>query len=160
MHSCPRNFNPRTHEECDKGPTRQTKERKNFNPRTHEECDKHVDGRVGGSLNFNPRTHEECDQKTTAEAIGISISIHALTRSATRCRSSTHCKARLFQSTHSRGVRQMPHSGQIHCCHFNPRTHEECDGSSTGYADYYYQFQSTHSRGVRQANGAQRSARC
>ena len=34
---------------------------------------------------FNPRTHEECDGSTLNPACSVSISIHALTRSATRC---------------------------------------------------------------------------
>ena len=54
------------------------------------------------------------------------VSIHALTRSATGC-SCTRIAYLLFQSTHSRGVRQSatPRSTIDFC--FNPRTHEECD---------------------------------
>ena len=121
-------FNPRTHEECDKGPTRQTKERKNFNPRTHEDCDKHVDGRVGGSLNFNPRTHEECDADIYGSSNRLKvISIHALTRSATIISP---------LETYTKN-------------NFNPRTHEECDPVLLTSNAIFLSFQSTHSRGVR-----------
>ena len=56
------------------------------------------------------------------------VSIHALTRSATL--GSTHFfYFKVFQSTHSRGVRlaSVIASSFIFSC-FNPRTHEECDG--------------------------------
>ena len=56
-----------------------------FNPRTHEECDRHQLFLCLRQRYFNPRTHEECDA-----AIVDAIS-----------------KSDLFQSTHSRGVRQM-----------------------------------------------------
>src|SRR5690606_348753 len=37
---------------------------RNFNPRTHEECDfEEARGKMG-MVHFNPRTHEECDRST------------------------------------------------------------------------------------------------
>ena len=54
------------------------------------------------------------------------VSIHALTRSATSIRRAT-CSTRLFQSTHSRGVRQRGRGKEPAHAGFNPRTHEECD---------------------------------
>ena len=56
----------------------------------------------------------------------FSISIHALTRSATH-KSSCSPNQRIFQSTHSRGVRPSSSSLISSDAHFNPRTHEECD---------------------------------
>ena len=56
------------------------------------------------SAGFNPRTHEECDRFFWDEAVSLNVSIHALTRSATR---------------------GAPASAVGAC--FNPRTHEECD---------------------------------
>ena len=129
--------------------------------------------RFGRLAYFNPRTHEECDnlqlahwtcnrqfQSTHSRGVRrpslriyadtVIISIHALTRSATRAFphhlrpqqlfQSTHSRGvrrhqvntciclLLFQSTHSRGVRQAgkAHAG-VGSFHFNPRTHEECD---------------------------------
>ena len=103
---------------------------------------------ISANVGFNPRTHEECDELLLSIAVILSVSIHALTRSATSkskfdydamcvsihalTRSATHDSSnfvpfRLFQSTHSRGVR--PHTlveVGLTCC-FNPRTHEECD---------------------------------
>ncbi|CZQ82191.1 Hypothetical protein TES5_191 [Trichococcus sp. ES5] len=55
--------------------------------------------------NFNPRTHEECDYiGKLSYDFALTISIHALTRSATNIplRSSVTWE---FQSTHSRAVR-------------------------------------------------------
>ena len=58
---------------------------KGFNPRTHEECDKPFNAGKCGVLRFNPRTHEECDPRSTTR----------------------RTSDRSFQSTHSRGVRQI-----------------------------------------------------
>ena len=55
-----------------------------FNPRTHEECDWRPRCRTIWQTYFNPRTHEECDFR-----------LHYYR---------SFCV--LFQSTHSRGVRQ------------------------------------------------------
>ena len=101
---------------------------------------------------FNPRTHEECDQQLPAPVPAWPVSIHALTRSATgqrwqftgNLRVSIHALTRsatlratrttdsrlLFQSTHSRGVRQ----------------------TSLSISSPIPEFQSTHSRGVRHSS--------
>ena len=108
-------FNPRTHEECDVRCTSFFARYASFNPRTHEECDIHatilspkarvsihaltrsatmdMDSQVSRYQSFNPRTHEECD---------VYISVHGHPES-------------LFQSTHSRGVRQGEDNGQQTC---------------------------------------------
>ena len=101
--------------------------RSSFNPRTHEECDALRSGFAGWIWSFNPRTHEECDmrcfmtfrsmwrfQSTHSRGVRhhnplawrqeIRVSIHALTRSATRRSNLTGFRSK-FQSTHSRGVR-------------------------------------------------------
>ena len=145
-----------------------------FNPRTHEECDLIYLPYPIVLLCFNPRTHEECDYILRFILLVIQVSIHALTRSATQYRLRLS-GFRLFQSTHSRGVRQAwylknasrvasfnPRTHEecdkkgvnsnlpIHC--FNPRTHEECDCMPNALATVPCLFQSTHSRGVRQLN--------
>ena len=101
-----RNFNPRTHEECDCTTDSITSFMDYFNPRTHEECDRISFLLHPNHPDFNPRTHEECDQKPrsfeliphqfqsthsrgvrlssrSARQPDVRISIHALTRSAT-----------------------------------------------------------------------------
>ena len=119
---------------------------------------------------FNSRTHVECDVMMLGEITEDGISTHALTWSATVCAKSkdlpriisTHAltwsatcvkskntRLRLFQLTHSRGVRpspssssyafspfQLTHSRGVRPCfhmllhqqmNFNSRTHVECD---------------------------------
>ena len=99
------------------------------------------------SFRFNPRTHEECDIAQRAYSGHHQVSIHALTKSATR-RSVSLRRCDLFQSTHSRRVRQKAFflSAKEFC--FNPRTHEECD-LFLGFNWEFPSFQSTHSRRVR-----------
>ena len=164
-------FNPRTHEECDvrsfvarntnyvsiHALTRSATELTilasrfliRFNPRTHEECDLTSGIPSPPPDCFNPRTHEECD--------GAHLTLVYAPR--------------LFQSTHSRGVRLTQIIGVklapcfnprtheecdgqpcddtgLNGC-FNPRTHEECDPQALGIVYRKPKFQSTHSRGVR-----------
>ncbi|CZQ88083.1 Hypothetical protein TR210_670 [Trichococcus ilyis] len=120
-----------------------------FNPRTHEECDVHEHRQAREEENFNPRTHEECDIAVTfVDDIG-SISIHALTRSATKAYGfwasktpiSIHALTR--SATDGRIVTLNDQTISIHALtrsatnpsrtrstrspDFNPRTHEECD---------------------------------
>ena len=99
-----------------------------FNPRTHKECDNLFFFKDDICTYFNPRTHKECDLKSLAISLSnTSISIHALTKSATRhelyfedCNNiSIHAltksatpnytvfpkDANEFQSTHSQRVR-------------------------------------------------------
>ena len=102
--------------------------RKNFNPRTHEECDTAAVEQMLtiGDISIHALTRSAtCLQKRYSP--GCTISIHALTRSATIClissrvyvtisihaltRSATKkltqkSKSLAFQSTHSRGVRR------------------------------------------------------
>ena len=101
--------------------------KRNFNSRTHVECDLGYITSKDLLDNFNSRTHVECDEICLANRARKAISTHALTWSATftysrhpiRKRISTHAltwsatKMRLkcgtiigFQLTHSRGVRQ------------------------------------------------------
>ena len=55
-----------------------------FNPRTHKECDRPPRPLSLVWGHFNPRTHKECDDYIAHEWVDTSsISIHALTRSAT-----------------------------------------------------------------------------
>ena len=42
---------------------------------------------------------------------------------------------KMFQSTHSRGVRHSYGHHRYRCPCFNPRTHEECDGSSNSFVN-------------------------
>ena len=142
-------FNPRTHEECDVPTIRMDTPQLCFNPRTHEECDPtgeyEMSNLSGVSIHaltrsatairiklehissFNPRTHEECDPAKIIAFITLRrVSIHALTRSATK-RKSGKGQTKMFQSTHSRGVRHISAKQQFNEGSFNPRTHEECD---------------------------------
>ncbi len=78
-----RNFNPRTHEECDPSRLSRMPGVEHFNPRTHEECDPRMYHLLNSSSYFNPRTHEECDFFAGFHVGREIISILALTRSAT-----------------------------------------------------------------------------
>ena len=98
-------FNPRTHEECDIEGSSKIIHRERFNPRTHEECDALPGVMPMIMSGFNPRTHEECDLSPIIQLQTVSVSIHALTKSATK-----GCL----------GIIQAKRC-------FNPRTHEECD---------------------------------
>ena len=103
-----------------------------FNPRTHEECDPKA-LRPGRAVeDFNPRTHEECDPTKAEIDEAVTISIHALTRSATPTAKIRTPKLE-FQSTHSRGVRRASMCRHPSNSNFNPRTHEECDYPSKHY---------------------------
>ena len=142
-------FNPRTHEECDFASVPVQKLCNCFNPRTHEECDclfrpkqtllhkfqsTHSRGvrhpaRLSGLVyipGFNPRTHEECDTLSNGDTTVEIVSIHALTRSATK-NDRSYFSYLMFQSTHSRGVRLSKRLLLYNGGSFNPRTHEECD---------------------------------
>ena len=100
------------------------------------------------------------------------ISIHALTRSATRNSSNQFMSTQIFQSTHSQGVRLwfIPYTYYtnshfnprthkecdinlqdtlLHLIYFNPRTHKECDKWLFSKLASRPAFQSTHSQGVR-----------
>ena len=124
----------------------------------------------GSRACFNPRTHEECDKVVWDLVKPKDVSIHALTRSATVLEV-VSSNLKLFQSTHSRGVRRFCDKANIYSVSFNPRTHEECDDGSfaptVGITEVSIHaltrsatvkallkcpacmFQSTHSRGVR-----------
>ncbi len=78
-----------------------------FNPRTHTECDAYATDGAAMSQHFNPHTHTECDAGHRYICVGINISIHALTRSATSSSVRLTASSLAFQSTHSHGVR--PH---------------------------------------------------
>ena len=172
------NFNPRTHMECDRSPTawvssfwlisihaltwsatlKRTSVRTQvsyFNPRTHMECDPRILSHCTKTHEFQsthshgvrPLTLTEMEQK-------LGISIHALTWSATVCRSFPSGLRKIFQSTHSHGVR--PWHGlylRIRKRHFNPRTHMECDRRMSNNSIAFETFQSTHSHGVRRVIG-------
>ncbi len=56
-----RDFNPRTHIECDKGAIDRPRYAAYFNPRTHIECDLSGLSDSASVADFNPRTHIECD---------------------------------------------------------------------------------------------------
>ena len=63
---------------------------------------------------------------------------------------------RIFQSTHSRGVRpSLSYFLLSLMLNFNPRTHGECDKAVVLTKGVKVTFQSTHSRGVRLGRGDQ-----
>ena len=128
-------FNPRTHEECDKVIVCFNKHKHNFNPRTHEECD-------GGMLmqsvtsvifqsthsrgvrrwkvdntdfegDFNPRTHEECDDIFIRSTLLIAIFQSTHSRGVRLIDGKSMPVLLVFQSTHSRGVRLKVYNGWV-----------------------------------------------
>ena len=64
---------------------------------------------------------------SVALSVGMPISINALAWSATVTQCRTVSWTQVFQSTHSHGVRQPPHSFFNTVFHFNQRTRMECD---------------------------------
>ena len=100
---------------------------------------------------FNPRTHEECDLSVLPPSGFGVISIHALTRSATRLLTSSIRLNPKFQSTHSRGVRRLVGADLFDDSSLFQSTHSRGvrrEGALTDLNNAYI-FQSTHSRGVR-----------
>ena len=126
---CPgcKNFNSRTHVECDFYVFQTSNPKTNFNSRTHVECDQYKSFTAATKKDFNSRTHVECDSGSIRGILQVEfqlthsrgvrqnhlrydgetgqISTHALTWSATKMR--LKCGTIIgFQLTHSRGVRQ------------------------------------------------------
>ena len=107
----------------------------NFNPRTHEECD-YANGHCRPFRpHFNPRTHEECDDCDSFHAAPPFLFQSTHSRGV-RLQTAASLNGRWkFQSTHSRGVRPGASATNPPAfLDFNPRTHEECDGSLVGVA--------------------------
>ena len=77
-----RNFNSRTHVECDLRDLIQSMLPCDFNSRTHVECDQKITRTVQDVLNFNSRTHVECDTVATAAP---AILIHFNSRTHVEC---------------------------------------------------------------------------
>ena len=148
LHSCPY-FNPRTREECDLYCSLGSVLLSYFNPRTREECDGFLVLKIMQASLFQS-THSRGVRRffSFKDNASLTISIHALARSATLLQEmdhrsleiSIHALARsatfldlqyftafIFQSTHSRGVRLL----------------------CTIISSLWHLFQSTHSRGVR-----------
>ena len=98
-----------------------------FNPRTHEECDCTDLTLALGLAGFNPRTHEECDLPGDRRSSRKTVSIHALTRSATMFQRIDQRFAQVSIHALTRSATMsVPSKIMILEC-FNPRTHEECD---------------------------------
>ncbi len=79
----------------------------------------------------------------------VYISIHALTRSATLDRFAFKRARQISIHALTRSATCAQHDSGSEGFYFNPRTHEECDGIVKGFNDLACTFQSTHSRGVR-----------
>ena len=123
---------------------------KNFNSRTHVECDLGYITSKDLLDNFNSRTHVECDEICLANRARKAISTHALTWSATftysrhpiRKRISTH--ALTWSATSINHLLPRPKRISTHALTW----------SATGFCAYprvANPFQLTHSRGVRPA---------
>ena len=126
-----KDFNPRTHEECDANVfDGASLQRYHFNPRTHEECDAISDLCTRQSLYFNPRTHEECDMQGVVVDYRMSE----------------------FQSTHPRGVPLHPSQPPSSPVHISIHALTRSATSRCSFVFPHIQFQSTHSRGVRQTS--------
>ena len=124
--------------------------RPNFNPRTHEGCDKQNADSItsvvtfqsthprgvrldicllrGYLRDFNPRTHEGCDSADLRRPALFCIFQSTHPRGVRQVAQTYLHPSLRFQSTHPRGVRQCKHI-EIQCgyIYFNPRTHEGCD---------------------------------
>ena len=120
-----------------------------FNPRPHAEGDQKHGCVEGGYLCFNPRPHAEGDIMSYPRARIMRVSIHALTRRATK--NTDVWRANIFVSIHALTRRATLFGGVVEAvvnC-FNPRPHAEGD------LDYLLKlfnidgFQSTPSRGGR-----------
>src|SRR5699024_3837854 len=74
-----KDFNPRTHVECDYKDLQRVRKERNFNPRTHVECDANIQER-GNQLERFQSTHScRVRYKTLKEIVRLrEISIHAL----------------------------------------------------------------------------------
>ena len=119
-----------------------------FNSRTHVECDQKLPGLRLVPSDFNSRTHVECDRLPFYYILGVKISTHALTWSATLSCYALTCSS-AFQLTHSRGVRQntaitsrLTVSISTHALTWSA-TRPVCGLQGRT------EFQLTHSRGVR-----------
>ncbi len=122
---------------------------KNFNSRTHVECDLGYITSKDLLDNFNSRTHVECDEICLANRARKAISTHALTWSAT---SINHLLPRPKRiSTHALTWSATPDQfAESYKWNFNSRTHVECDRIICDTMEKQDRFQLTHSRGVRQ----------
>ena len=144
------NFNPRTHKECDRLSTNKQRRLYDFNPRTHKECDAFPialpncqeifqsthSQRVRQIIVFCSlfiekfqSTHSQRVRRQNAPAwlLQRSISIHALTKSATAAsiRDSIH-----YLNFNPRTHKECDSVKMLSYClipYFNPRTHKECD---------------------------------
>ena len=170
-----RYFNPRTHTECDARRRKRSRTICDFNPRTHTECDRaapqsslvmmllfqstHSHG-VRPETLFGTKFESYLFQSTHSHGVRLAvdrpftnnngISIHALTRSATRVICCSSMALPQFQSTHSHGVRLWTASFSLPADDPFQSTHSHGvrpapAGSGRGRAG----FQSTHSHGVR-----------
>ena len=155
-----------------------------FNPRTHEECDPGTWWSINAYGRFQS-THSRGVRPGLQQAIHASvvfqsthsrgvrlgvgigvlqaddpISIHALTRSATRTDYAVGYMTRNFNPrTHEECDNRSWLHGQVYQ-NFNPRTHEECDNSNQRGYGQKTEFQSTHSRGVRPCNAKRSATTC
>ena len=122
-----------------------------FNPRTHEECD--INDRIANlrSSQFqstHSRGVRHFDNYAADDA--ETISIHALTRSATGGRDAVP-SSRPFQSTHSRGVRRyvLTRTHRNDKISIHALTRSATANVMLSILRFPTRFQSTHSRGVR-----------
>ena len=100
---------------------------RDFNPRTHEECDRIGKKYRRNLCNFNPRTHEECDDDVLYFRLVAPISIHALTRSATHSLRENGRNDGISIHALTRSATRQTQGHYREGIDFNPRTHEECD---------------------------------
>ena len=77
---------------------------------------------------FNPRTHKECDPSAAEVHINFTvISIHALTKSATIWIYPSQNSENYFNPRTHKECDPFPSSPFLRDSDFNPRTHKECD---------------------------------
>ena len=122
-----KDFNSRTHVECDVLPLGSRQSDWNFNSRTHVECDGFLRMRRMVLRNFNSRTHVECDLPRWLGCCNRRISTHALTWSATPDTSEWSLPWQISTHALTWSATQTGRSLQQQRPNFNSRTHVECD---------------------------------
>jgi len=146
----PADFNPRTREGCDGGPTTTRPACSHFNPRTREGCDTTSPVSPQKSISFQPTHPRRVRPERRKQRVEHRrISTHAPAKGATRYPVPFHPTCG-FQPTHPRRVRRRrraPHGSRR--ADFNPRTREGCDSPASIDSNPTREFQPTHPRRVR-----------
>ena len=123
-----RNFNPRTHEECDDTPCTTSRKRCLFQS-THSRGVRLISYRIPYDRETFQSTHSRGVRRVHRQPRQKPGGFQSTHSRGVRQFEFEFCpKCGRFQSTHSRGVRlHNPITTAVSVIYFNPRTHEECD---------------------------------